>query len=311
MAEGSGEAQSTSGFRDLDELREQMNRLVQALGQPTPVNVSVNMNSHHIGTFTGLKPKGGKEVNFSTWRDQVQSYISESNDSTPNQLRKIQHSLKGVARAQINSLDTVQEIVDQLKALYGHKQTAEDVVNKFTQLKPDKYEAPSEYFLRLWDFLTQEQWFGQGEINRKVYYTFITNIQETHPLVELEIRSRYGIPGEVEPTLTEVLASVKGTERASKKPVVTAKAQAQTVEVIDYDRLADLVVTKLKAQGLSIPMGGTPVPFGQNDRPAFMRSSQPSLQGRVRLCYKCNQPGHISRNCRSGESGRSGSLNEQ
>lgn len=295
---GLGSHQQEAPLSQILHLQEQLAKMMAQLSTPAPVNVNVSMASHRIGIFTGLKPSGGAEVEFSTWKDQVNTYTNETTDNSQEVLRRVKSSLKGVAKSQISDCTTVESILEELSKTYSKTKCADDINLEFITIKPKREESPSEYLLKLWDFLTREGQFSSEEIKRKVYHSFMTNIRSSFPLLELEVRTKFGIPGEAKPDLSDVLRTVR-LATVSAPSQQTARSQSQvTGGEIDYDRLAEAVVKKLSTQlpNLSTEHSSTAeAPRAQAPPPDFQGAPRP----RRGNCYQCGRPGHIARFCRN------------
>ena len=240
--------------------------------QKAPI-VNVNVAHHKIGTFTGLKPKGGNEIDYITWKEQVNSYVNNSTDDDGVKFQKVSNSLKGVSKQQIQDCEDITEIIDTFDGIYDPPKSNEDIFSEFLNISRKSQETPSDYLLRLWNFLAKAN-IDPRIICLKVYYTFMKDMKSSFPLLELEIRAIFGEPGTDSPDLTRVLSKVKHLETSNK----TIRCNVQTtMENIDYDLLAEKVAEKLKASTIVTSNSGP--------------------NQKEKLCYYCNQRGHISRFC--------------
>lgn len=94
-------AEAASYAEKLHQLQREIDALqARAAAQPV-VQVHMPSPTPKLGVFTGLKPKGGAEVDFGCWRRQVDQYLQETVEPTSaDVLRCVRASLKGVAAEQ-------------------------------------------------------------------------------------------------------------------------------------------------------------------------------------------------------------------
>jgi hypothetical protein len=248
---------------------------------PPSINVTVKAPTPpvRLGVFTGLKPKGGMELSFTDWLQRVETYLSEKPDDAES-LQKLKSSLRDLAKEQTNDCKSTEDLVKKLKSIYTHLKCVEDQLMDFGMMKPEKTETLEEFLKRLWAAFTklnEGKNFNEEDMKRKVYHQFMGRVNAIKPLVALELRGTFGVPGVASPDLTEVLKRVKEVD--SSTPTASAKvAGVHTGLDMDMDKLAEIVADKLKDR-LQVQRR---VPFRGN-------------------CYKCNKPGHIARNCTLNE----------
>ena len=261
-----------------------------------------------LGIFTGLKPAGGSEVDFAEWSARCKSYLceSEGNDSR-DVLRKVRSSLRGIALEQVKDCSSASSIIDTLKQVYGNLLTEEDQYVRFVKLAQEKRESPASYFSRLWSSfsdLNQRNQYSAMQANSKIYHTFMTNFVSNDNFLLIELRSKFGTPGETAPNCSSVLAFLRSyMERPSQK-TFAAHAAANTVESpvsppdINYDKLADIMIEKMKLSSTppSIPPTNPPPEYSHNvPRSQGMMRKNADLSNKP--CFNCGELGHLQFSC--------------
>ena len=141
----------------------------------------------------------------------------------------------------------------------------------------------------------------------------MAGIKNSHPLLEMELKTKFGVPGRVSPDLSTVLCAVREGEPPLHSR--SAGAATQASQTIDLDKLADLVAQRLQgavptaaATGVTSPSAPSPVSsaptggmsgalFGATAGTSFGATLLPRHSRRRVLCYKCGLYGHIARHC--------------
>ena len=317
-----GSSTSTNDYSQLMNRLDQLERENLALKERLNNNEAVSNTSYpvynvpevkvvypslppRLGIFTGLRPAGGGEVEFAEWSARCKSFLCESdgNDSR-DVMRKVRSSLRGIALEQVKDCSTATSIIETLNLVYGNLLTEEDQYVRFVKLAQEKRESAASYFSRLWSSfsnLNQRKQYTAMQANSKIYHTFMTNFVSNDNFLLMELRSKFGTPGETAPSCASVLAYLRSyMDRPGQKPFA-AHAAASTVESvstpeIDYDRLADVMIEKmnLKSQS-SIP--SYPPPKYPQHAPRSQGASKSKSDNSKQVCYNCGELGHWLSSC--------------
>lgn len=273
----------------LHELIKVQTDLIAAI-RDTPIQVQIPLSTPKLGTFTGLKPRGGGELSFAEWKERVEVYLNETNDSEEKQLVRVKNSLKGVACEQTKDCTKAADIVVKLQSVYGDVRCAEDVYLDMINMKLSQSEMPSQFLLRVWTKLAESKKFEVDDIKKKVYHHLLSQLKTGgHPLVEFAIRTKYGPPGAA-PDLEKVLETLKTEEnQAPQQPARHPRQQVQQAG-IDYELLADMVAKKLQP---------TPPLHSEQHQPPLPPNFHPGPSPKRGPCYHCGLYGHMARLCRN------------
>lgn len=265
---------------------------------PTPPVVHVTYPSPppRLGIFTGQKPRGGNEVEFVEWHARCKTYLSEHfKIDVSEQTQRIKASLKGIAYEHVKLLSNPHDILNALNELFGSLLTEEDRYAQFVRMVPERKEPAATFYGRLWDAflrINQDNTFSPVQMCSKVYHTFMSNISSSDSLLMVELRTRFGSPGECAPDCATVLSFLRSYQERSavRSPVFSAAvvsrpAESSPVEQLDYDKLASLVADKLRTSTPS-PNPPTHVSSQARRKPDF---SFP--------CLNCGGFGHWKASC--------------
>lgn len=127
-------------------------------------------------------------------------------------------SLRDLAKEQAAACTSVEEVVKVLKSIHMHTKCIEDQLMDFNNMKPEKNETLEDFMKRLWSCFTKlndNKTFDDIAVKRKVYHVFMGRVNAVKPLVALELRGKFGVPGQASPDLSEVLKRVKEVEDCS------------------------------------------------------------------------------------------------
>ena len=263
---------------------------------PPVVHVTYPSPPPRLGVFTGQKPRGGNEIEFSEWHARCKAYLSEHfKVDVSEQTQRIRASLKGIAYEHVKLLSNPHDILKALSDLFGSLLTEEDRYARFVKMTPERKEPASTFYGRLWDaflYINQDHTFSPTQMYSKVYHTFMSNISSTDNLLMVELRTRFGLPGECAPDCAAVLSFLRSyQERSAVRPPVFAAAavnrsvETSGVEPLDYDKLASLVADKLRTS--------TPPP-----NPPTHVSSQARRKPDFSFpCLNCGGFGHWKSSC--------------
>lgn len=297
--------------------QEQAEHAPEQIPPPTPTVIVKLPSQTKLGIFTGLDPKGGQEIAYHEWKGRVETYLLETTDKD-EAYRRVLASLKGLALSQVKSAKSAEEIVKTLTSLYGPIDSTEDRYLKFVEMRPNKGEKPSQFFVRLWDAfnkLNKENVYSSDATKQKIYHAFSNALKSKHTLLVLELRNKFGTPGSSQPDMSEVLRKTREIETDDTSVSANAHASQSVSDGIDYDKLSTMVAEKLSCssrpppQALSgaipfshnpplpqfpFPASGHPSPF-----PKFQSSYPPPQSARPKgPCYKCGEVGtHYKRDC--------------
>ena len=273
---------------------------------PTTVNVNYPNPPPRLGIYTGQKPRGGGEIEYGEWRTRCHQYLAENDTADPAELtRKIKASLKGIALDYVKSDHNPRIILKKLDSLFGSSLNEEDKYARFVKMQHDRRESAAAYFSRLWNSfisLNSDNTYSPEQVNSKVYHTFMSNFSANDNLLLVELRTRFGNPGDCSPKCSDVLAFLRSyQERAGAKVAVhaaavsTGPADTDVSKLIDYDRLASLVVEKMNINA-SNPLPGSAYGSSRHPPPPSPSASRGGPDFSF-PCLNCGEYGHWKSSC--------------
>lgn len=272
--------------------------------------------SPRLGIFTGLKPRGGGELDYGEWASRCRQFINESDvQDMYDVTRKIRSSLRGIALEQVQKCTDATDMLRTLDRVYGNLLTEEDQYARFIKLSQEKRESPASFFSRLWSAfsaLNMTHQYSSLQANSKIYHTFMSNFIPTDNFLMIEMRARFGAPGETAPDCSSVLTFLRSyLERSGTRTPVTAAAASVATDAsecdIDYDKLTDMIMDKLSLKQ-NVPQSTPQLPTHQGVRPPFSCPRPPFSGSRPRVtprrgpdfslpCLHCGELGHWKATC--------------
>ena len=253
---------------------------------PTVVHVE-SSSTVRLRVFTGLSPAGGNEVSYREWAEQAEQVLQDS--SCKDKRGRLLSSLKGLALEHARQKDTARGVFDILRNTFGEVRSPEDLYLTFSDSKIKPKEMPSNFLLRLWSELTninKTTNYPILDFNVKLYRTFVRGMEHVFSLLCLEVRNRFGFPGEAGPEPSTVLKAVKLLEGVPPQEpsrrahhvhshAMTSPADQARLSDQDVDRVAHRVAELLSRRP-------DPAPFVSGSSPG---------------CRSCGDPGHEDRAC--------------
>ena len=266
-------------------------QLLQRLSQAEQQTVKVTMPmQHRLKVFTGVAPTGGNEVDFDAWEEQAEVFLTDPDISTRDP--RLFASLRGIAAETIKDCRTNVEAINLLRQVFGALKDAEELMLAFSALAISKGETPAAFLGRLYGDLIKIDKvakLGGKELKRKLYRTFYAGIQQQHPMLTSELRSRYGYPGTAKPCFSDLLHTVRqagGTDSVRKVHQQVHQTEATPMDMSEafIQRVVDGVVKRLDKR----------VETNHASRSPATQSQPGDFQG---TCYRCGLAGHRVREC--------------
>ena len=288
--------------------REDLIRLVlKAEEQKTVVpQVVIEAQPQRLKIFTGLPPKTNQEASYYEWDRQAAQLLKDTSEKNPK--ARLLSSLRGLAYDQIDTTSNVSSIREQLKAIYGDSRTADDLYLAFAEMKPERKETMSDFFLRLWAKLLEINTvtnYESVDFNCKLFRTYAKGIESTFPLLALELRNTFGHPGTVSPAPADVLQCTRRLEpvQADKaNKIVTAAMQRDEVQLANQGAAAPVQGARLCEEDrnllLEVKQELANLRLNQS---SSSRQQQPSSSRRRPIeevqCFGCGLYGHYRNRC--------------
>lgn len=208
-------------LRHEEQMRILQQQMETAETRDVRVNVQPTLHTPKLKIFTGLPPTNNQEVSFEEWRQQVTQTIDD--DAIHDKGAFLRRSLRGAALKQVNDLKTndAKQVLKHLTTLFGVIKSPEEEYLEICQLKPKKDQALVDFLLVLYSRMNDLQERGKfqaDELKRRLYYAFSKGCN--NPLLALECRNKFGIPGEATPAFEDLyryLRQVQDLEPATKR----------------------------------------------------------------------------------------------
>ncbi|KAJ8007900.1 hypothetical protein DPEC_G00098980 [Dallia pectoralis] len=207
-------------------------------GDSTPSSYSQS----RIRTFSGRLPKPNGEVDYDSWRTQVDLLLKDVSVSGPQKVRRILESLLSPAADIVKPLGTnatPQAYLTQLESAFGVVEDGEELFATFLGSNQNSGEKPSVYLSRLQTLLTKAVTRGgvsAAESDKYLLRQFCRGCWDQSLIIGLQLEHRRPNP----PTFPELLLLLRTEEdrRAAKmdrmkKHLGSTKAAAHVHSVIN------------------------------------------------------------------------------
>lgn len=193
-------------------------------------------------TFSGRMPRPNGEVEYETWRTQVDLLLTDSSLSDAHKVRKILESLLSPAADVVKPLGISSPpsvYVTQLDSAFGVVEDGEELFTAFLSSNQNNGEKPSAYLNRLHSLLTRA--ISRGGVsaensNDHLLRQFCRGCWDQSIIIGLQLECRKSSP----PTFPEFLLMLRTEEdrRAAKldrmkKHLGTSKANVYAHHVFD------------------------------------------------------------------------------
>ena len=262
---------------------ERLRALEEELQQLRLRNVAVTVNAPpalpKLRSFTGLPPTSGQEVSYREWKQQAREV--EGDGLVQDKVGVLRRTLKGPAHECMKGklFDSVGALVDELGKLFGDLKSPEDLYVEISQSRPARGQALSDVLLTLsqqMGELRDEAGLSGNDYHRRLFSVFARAIQD--PLLALELRNKFGVPGFASPTFHELFTYVRQVE--GLKTPKTPRVEAHTVEY--------------RAEEEKTP---PPPPPSRMPQPTNGTASSRPNKNFKKACFKCGELGHFHRGC--------------
>jgi hypothetical protein len=205
--------------------------------------------------------------------------------------------LEGSARREVLGLpeggrDTVQKITTHLKKIFGDRRPRVLHIEQFNQRKQQPGETLTSYYLSLQELAAKVKAAGGEVSDNDLRDRFVERLLDGGLRRDLR-RAR-----ELKPEITllelreQALQWAQEEEGEAGQLITNSQATSNTTE----DTLSK-VLTALK--GVEDRLCQVELCAKQRQQPS-QRPQPQQQQQPSRLCYRCNQPGHMNRNCPQG-----------
>ena len=234
-----------------------------------------------VKTFTGLAPASPQEATFSDWHVQMREAVED--ESVLNKGGFVRRHLRGPALHQVASLGTndATTMLAHLSELFGDLKIPDDRYIEVCQMRPMSGQRLQEHLLLISQKMEEIQRsakYVQEEYNRRLYLAFSKGCSG---LVALELRNKWGVPGEGSPTFAALFRHIRQIE--DLEPAKGRKG-ATPAEAAVHALSATEASDQPSASGTASPSGQTTQRRGQAGKG---------------YCFKCGLEGHMYRACRN------------
>ncbi|XP_038125367.1 zinc finger CCHC domain-containing protein 12-like [Cyprinodon tularosa] len=167
-----------------------------------------------IRTFSGRLPRPNGEVDYETWRTQVDLLLSDSSLTDSLKVRKILESLLSPASEVVKSLGVTASpsaLVTQLDSAFGVVEDGEELFTTFLGSNQNSGEKPSAFLNRLHSLLTKViSRVGASAVNfnELLLKQFIRGCWDQSLIISLQLEARKDLP----PPFPELLLQLRTEE---------------------------------------------------------------------------------------------------
>lgn len=283
----------------------------------THVVVETTANSHRrLPQFSGRK--GGKEVDFATWKLSALQILQDSSIRDVNKRRMILFSLSRPALDVVRELTEAssREVFDVLDAAFGICVDGQELFAQFLGMYQQDSEDASEYLQRLYIHLIEvieHEGMDRDVLENTLLKQFIRGCQEEELLTRLRLEDRDPVP-----QFPELLLIIRKEEarRQDRKSRLGKRAKTAAVSEAATSAPATSPSNPLEEQIKALREEVAKLachmrqPVEQKSQPeAKSKDSQRTEEARQKkeapkrknyfFCYRCGQDGHHQNKCDS------------
>lgn len=167
-----------------------------------------------IRTFSGRSPRPNGEVDYETWRTQVDLLLSDPSLTDPHKVRKMLESLLSPAAEVVKPLGVTaapKTYVAQLDSAFGAVEDGEELFTAFLGSNQDSGEKPSAFLNRLHSLLTKVVCRGGAsaeKVNELLLKQFIRGCWDQSLIISLQLEAKKNNP----PSFPELLLMLRTEE---------------------------------------------------------------------------------------------------
>lgn len=167
-----------------------------------------------IRTFSGRLPRPNGEVDYETWRTQVDLLLSDSSLTDALKVRKILESLLSPASEVVKPLGVTASpstYVTQLDSAFGVVEDGEELFTAFLGSNQNSGEKPSAFLTRLHSLLIRVISRGgasASNVNELLLKQFIRGCWDQSLIISLQLEAKKSIP----PSFPELLLMLRTEE---------------------------------------------------------------------------------------------------
>ena len=300
-------------------------------------DLSSQLHSVKLRTFSGRVPCPSTEVEYDTWRNNVEFYLADPAVPKGQLVRKIVDSLLAPASTVVKSLGpyaSPRAYLDLLDSAYDIVKDGDDLFAEFLNINQNSGEKPSSYLHRLQTVLNKivkVKAISPTDSDRQLLKQFCRGCWNNSLISTLQLEQRKDHP----PTFSELLLLLrteedKQTAKANrmKQHLGFTKTKAQTqvqslcMSDTEYDLPASLdntpsAMTQLQKQIVNLqaqiaalsypkekkiekPKAGKPKPKQKEPANAELSTEKSAIVAKKPkpwYCFQCGEDGHIASCC--------------